>query len=250
MTIQSNKRLQIGCVPFLNAKPLLEGLDAEITLLPPNPLAAKFREGEFDAALLPSIEALREGYEILPGLSISSEGKTESVRLHHRTPISKIKTVALDENSRTSNALLRILLEIKHNLFPSYVTWNPSFAPLPDVDAALTIGDVSFQEYGLPFLDLGSEWKEFTGKPFVYAVWVCRKEDPRRDQLQKVLAEAYERGKNAIPSIAKRESSRLGVSEEYCITYLTDFISFTFGTKEQAALREFDLYARQIEVLT
>jgi len=250
MTVRSNKRLQIGCVPFLNAKPLLEGLDAEITLLPPNPLAARFREGEFDTALLPSIEALREGYEILPGMSISSEGKTESVRLHHRTPISKINTVALDENSRTSNALIRILLQIKYAVFPSYVTWNPSSSAMPDVDAALTIGDVSFQDYGLPFLDLGSEWKDFTGKPFVYAVWVCRKEDSRKEEIQKVLLEACEKGKKAISSIARRESSRLGISEQYGISYLTDCISFSLGTKEQAALREFDQYARQIEVLT
>ena len=63
---------------------------------------------------------------------------------------------------------------------------------MPDVDAALTIGDVSFQDYGLPFLDLGSEWKDFTGKPFVYAVWVCRKEDSRREGIQKVLMEEIE----------------------------------------------------------
>lgn len=250
MSPQPPDPLQIGCVPFLNAKPLLEGLEEQITLLPPDSLATRFREGEFDVALLPSIEALREGYDILPGIAIASRQNTESVRLHLRTAPSDIQTVALDENSRTSNALTRILLELKYNLLPTYTSWNPSREDYPDVDAALTIGDVSFRDYKLPFLDLGVEWKTFTGHPFVYAVWVCRQDDPRKEDLQKLLFAAAKKGMKSIPEIAKRESGRLGITEEYCISYLTRNISFELGEDEQQALDLFDQYARKVEVLT
>ena len=155
----------------------------------------------------------------------------------------------MDQNSRTSNALTRILLELKYRIFATYTIQDPAEGLAPNVDAALTIGDLSFRKFGLPYLDLGTEWKAFTGKPFVYAVWVCRKGEPRMEKIRTALQEAMERGKLSVRDIARREAPRLGLSEEFCVAYMTRFISYELGKEEQAGLREFDLYARQIEVL-
>ena len=239
---------KIGCVPYLNAKPLLESLDADITLLPPNALAHRFREGDFDAALLPSVEAIREEYEILPGIAIASDGPTDSVLLHHRVPISEIETVALDQNSRTSNALMKILLDRKYALSPRYTVRNPAEGLAADVDATLTIGDLSFQDYQLPYIDLGTEWKDFTGNPFVFALWVCRKNEPQAKEIEKELREAQTRGKENLLSIAKRESRRLNVSEEFCVSYLTRRISYDLGENETKGLKDFERFLRKIEV--
>jgi predicted solute-binding protein len=77
--------IRIGCVPYLNAKPLLEGLDG-VLLLPPADLVGRLVSRALDVALLPAIEVLRRGLEHVPGIAIASPGKTDSVRLHHGRP--------------------------------------------------------------------------------------------------------------------------------------------------------------------
>jgi len=137
--------IRIGCVPYLNAKPLLEGLDG-VLLLPPADLVGRLISGSLDVALLPAIEVLRRGLAHVRGIAIASPGKTDSVRLHHAVPVSEIRRVALDRNSRTSNMLTRILLEKRHGLRPTYVVRDPTRGlSFKAVDAVVTIGDTSFR---------------------------------------------------------------------------------------------------------
>ena len=92
--------------------------------------------------------------------------------------------MALDRNSRSSNVLARIILEKRYGLKPRYVTRDPSKGiSFEKVDAALTIGDTSFRQVGIPFRDLGVEWKDFTGCPFVYALWAFLPGHPRSREL-------------------------------------------------------------------
>jgi predicted solute-binding protein len=111
------------------------------------------------------------------------------------------------------------------------------------VDAAVTIGDTSFRSAGVPFLDLGTEWKAFTGRPFVYALWAHRPGHPRAAEIAAMLREAKARGTARIPEIAKREAKRLKLTPKFCRTYLTDYITFDLGPAERAGLRLFGEYA-------
>jgi chorismate dehydratase len=236
---------KIGCVPYLNAKPLLEGLEG-LLLKPPADLVEPLVSGQLDVALLPAIEVLRRKLSYLPGICIASPGKTDSVRLHHSVEIPDIRRVALDRNSRTSNMLARIILEKRYGVRPRYVTRDPARGvSLKAVDAAVTIGDASFRTAEVPFLDLGTEWKAFTGRPFVYALWALRPGHPERRKIAAVLRAAKKRGTAAIPLISRRESRRLGVTEKFCKTYLTEYISFDLGPAEKAGLRLFGKYAEE-----
>jgi chorismate dehydratase len=237
--------LRIGCVPYLNAKPLIEGLP-DVLLLPPADLVGRLVSGKLDVALLPAIEVLRRGLAHIPGLAIASPGRTESVRLYHKVPVGEIRRVALDRNSRTTNMLTRILLEERYGLRPRYVKRDPSRRlALDGVDAAVTIGDTSFRREGVPFLDLGSEWRDFSGRPFVFALWAYRPGHPRAAEIARTLRAAKARGVPRIAEIARRESKRLGLSTSYATRYLTEWITFDLGPAERAGLRKFGSYARR-----
>jgi len=237
--------IKIGCVPYLNAKPLLEGLEG-VVLHPPADLVGMLVEGKLDVALLPAVEVLRRSLDHVPGIAIASPGKTDSVRLHHSVEIPDIRRVALDRNSRTSNMLTRIILEKRYGLRPRYVVRDPSAGiSFKAVDAAVTIGDTSFRPSGVPFLDLGTEWKAFTGRPFVYALWAHRPGHPKAAEIAATLRASKKRGTARIPAIARREAKRLGLTPTFCRTYLTEYITFDLGPAERAGLKLFGTYADQ-----
>ena len=173
------RKLRVGAVSYLNSKPLIYHLsqlapEVDLVLEVPSRLAIDLAEGRLDIGLIPSIEFFRgRHYTILPGASISSFGPVMSVKLCSKIPFAEIKTVAVDEGSRTSIALMKILL---HHLFDV----SPSTEPFPlrvsdkdlSTDACVIIGDramkVADGEY--PYtLDLGYEWSRWTGLPFVFA---------------------------------------------------------------------------------
>lgn len=237
--------IRIGCVPYLNAKPLIEGLE-DVLLQPPADLVALLVSRKLDVALLPAVEVLRLGLDYVPGIAIASPGKTDSVRLHHAVPIRRIRRVALDRNSRTSNMLTRILLEERYKLTPTYVIRDPSKGlSFKAVDAAVTIGDTSFRPGRVPYLDLGSEWKKFTGKPFVYALWALRPGKPDGEAIAALLRASKKRGTAGIAAIARREAPRLGLTPAYCRRYLTRAIRFDLGPAERAGLKLFGAYAKE-----
>jgi len=196
-------------------------------------------------AIVPSAEVLRRGWSWVPGIAIASPGKTDSVRLHHRVEIPDIRRVALDRNSRTSNLLARVILERRYGLRPAYVVRDPSRGlSLRGVDAAVTIGDASFRPWGFPFRDLGTEWKAFTGRPIVYALWAYLPGHPAAREMASVLRAARERGLSAIEGIARREAARLGLTRRFCRAYLSECMTYELGPAERAGLRLFEKYVR------
>jgi len=237
--------LRIGCVPYLNAKPLIEGLDG-VLLRPPADLVGDLLKRKLDVALLPAIEVLRRKLAFVPGLAIASPGRVESVRLWHAVPIPDVKVLALDRNSRTSNLLAQIVLEERYGISPKRVVRDPSAGlTFRGVDAAVTIGDTSFRSAGVPYLDLGAEWKALTGKPFVFALWAYRPGHPKAREIARTLRAARERGVARGAAIAKREAKRLGLPPAFCRRYLTECITFDLGPSERAGLRKFASYAEE-----
>src|SRR5436305_9601091 len=142
------RAIRVGAVNYLNTKPLIEGLatfapHAELHLDLPSRLADRMAAGDLDVGLIPVIEFFRAGnYSIVPGVSIASRGPVLSVTLFSRVPWPEIRSVALDEGSRTSAALTQILLRKKHGLRPRFEQL-PIDTPAEDVatDAVLLIGD-------------------------------------------------------------------------------------------------------------
>ncbi|MEM4408483.1 MAG: menaquinone biosynthesis protein, partial [Candidatus Caldarchaeum sp.] len=177
----------LGVVPFLNVKPLVFPLeqnlikhDIKVVYSPPANLSQLLHERSIDVGLLPVAELFRSpSYAVIPGVSISSFGRVESVVLLSKVPIVDIKTVAVDARSKSSTALLRIVLEAFWGIIPLYRKRFPDDGFLAGVDAAMMIGDeglraMHFPPAGFRVHDLGEIWTRETGLPFVYAVYAVR----------------------------------------------------------------------------
>jgi chorismate dehydratase len=246
------ERIRIGAVNYLNTKPLIHELEelapeADLILDVPSRLADRLRDGELDVALIPVIEYFRAGsYTIVPEIAIASHGPVLSVTLFSRSPWSGIRRLALDEGSRTSAALAQVLLRRRYGMEPEYV-------PLPmdhnaddvDADAVLLIGDRAMRACLPGFahaFDLGQEWHDWTGLPFVYAVWAVR-EGVDLGPVAAALAEAKRRGCTQIGPIAAREAPVLELDAGFCRRYLANIIRFDLGPREQAGLHQYYMMA-------
>ena len=220
--------IRYGCVPYLNAVPLIEGLQPR--LAPPRELAGMHHSGELDVSLLPVVE-LFDHPELthVPDIAIASRGAADSVRLFLKVPLERVRTVGLDPHSRTTNALVRVLFARKYRRAVTFAD---------DGDAVVTIGDRTFGMTG-ESLDLGQEWFDLTGKPFVFAVWMHRKGHAQASEIHRRLTEAKRAGLQRLDSIAAEEAPRRGLSIERARDYLTRKIRYTLGAEELEGMELF-----------
>jgi chorismate dehydratase len=222
--------VRIGCVKYLNARPVIHGWAGEVVLDHPAALCHKLARGELDIALVSSFELLRNPiYRIVHDVSISSDGPVYSVIVAHHGNLDKID---IDPASRTSVNLLRCLLA-EHG----------SPARLVDrgkTGARLLIGDqgIRFRQAHpeFQFLDLGEEWKKIVDLPFVYALWLIRPEfgDAKAiaDRLRALRDENLAKLDNLIAD--EKEFDPL-----FCRRYYTEHLRFTFGDAEKQGLQQF-----------
>ncbi|MGE3808692.1 MAG: menaquinone biosynthetic enzyme MqnA/MqnD family protein [Gemmataceae bacterium] len=247
--------IRIGAVNYLNTKPLICDLEtlapaAELVLEVPSKLADQLAAGELDVALIPVIEYFRAGnYRVVPEISIASRGPILSVTLFSKVPWHEIKRVALDEGSRTSAALTQVLLRKKYGVVPEVVSLPmEANAENVDTDAVLLIGDRAMQACLPGFAqayDLGREWHDWTGLPFVFAFWAVR---PGIDlgPVADALLEAKQRGLKQCGQIAQREAAALSLDAGFCRRYLQNIIDFDLGPSELAGLRRYYEYASEL----
>ncbi len=240
---------RVGAVSYLNTKPLIRHLpelapEIDLLLEVPSRLATSLAEGKLDVGLIPSIEFFRgKNYTILPGASISSFGPVMSVKLCSKVPFAKIQSVALDEGSRTSIALMTILLRHLFSVRPSMVPFPLRQGPAEmTTDACLIIGDRAMKvaDGAYPFtLDLGYEWSRWTGLPFVFAFWSVRAGVEIPESVAEAFVKAKEQGRKEIAAIVADESKRLGIDEARCHHYLENVIRHDLGSPEMAGLERF-----------
>jgi len=274
--------MRIGAVNYLNSKPLVYGLaDAapgvHLTYDLPSRLADSLAAGRLDVALVPSVEFFRAaGHRIVSDACVACRGPVMSVKLHFRVPPRNVRSVALDEGSRTSAALTRILLTERYGVRPRWERLEIGRGfEATDADAVLLIGDraMGMAEGGgrraegqtssedslrgyparselnsspqpavhNPFAeiwDLGEEWRSWTGLPFVFAMWVAR-EGVEISEVAGLLEAARDRGLAMVDEIAAREAPLVGVSHELAVRYLRENLHFTLGREERAGLRRF-----------
>jgi chorismate dehydratase len=215
----------------------------------PSRLADALAAGRLDVAMIPSIEYARgQGYTIISDACIACRGPVRSVKLFGRVPVEEIRTLALDEGSRTSAALVRVLLQERFGVQPQTLPL-PIGATLADTpaDAVLLIGDrgMAMADGGFEFVwDLGEEWSRWTGLPFVFALWIARP-GVELGGVGELLAAARDAGLTRLAEIARREAPLIGVPEEDCLTYLRDRLTFRFGPPERQGLERFYALAGQ-----
>lgn len=260
-------RPRVGHIQFINCFPLFYGLIEKKFLLEidlikgtPSDLNRMLQDNLLDLAPIPSIAYAQnyQDYVLLPDISISSDGDVKSIYLFSKCPIENLdgKRIALTNISRTSQALLRILMARFYHAVPEYFQSTPELgAMLMEADAALLIGDdalrARFKTHDRLYIyDLGAEWKRFTGLPMVFAVWAIRKEFAlhHRDQLKCIkdaFTDSIQLGLDNIWQMSEKASQW----EDFDAAYLVDYfrtLGYTFDPRKQEGLLE---YYRQASIM-
>lgn len=245
--MQDRRPLRIGCVKYLNARPLIHGWSGNVVLDHPSALCAQLAGGELDVALVSSFEFLRNPiYKIVDDVSISSDGPVFSVVVAHARKISDLKQIELDPAAQTSGNLLRCLLS-EQKLNPSFVARSTSSKE----SGRLLIGDQAIRfrrEHAkeFNFWDLGEQWKKLVDLPFVYALWLVRPEvvDPKSiaDELRAL------RDKN-LANIDRLIAGQNEFDRDFCDRYYREHLRFTFGEREKQGLRAFAGLCQKHELL-
>jgi chorismate dehydratase len=260
--------VRLGAVGYLNARPLVYGLDREprfgLRYDIPSECARLLHAHDIDVGLIPSIEYLRgaQPYAFVPGPAVTSRGPVASVAIYTRLEPRDIRTIAMDTSSRTSVALSTVLLQRAFGVTAVAMPMAPDLdAMLARADAALIIGDnalflnpqsesafesaIHNPQSAMRKLDLGELWTQETGLPFVYAVWAgwpgaIDAEDVR------LLQQARDRGVAESDDVARAyfpdDPGRQAVARRY----LRDNIRYSLGDEELEGLRTFYRYAAEL----
>lgn len=259
MKIDSKKRpmslpYRIGSVPYLNAAPLRFSLeqrkpasDVPFTIGReiPSKLSRMMKDGELDVAMMPLADyCAGVGECLVPDVSISCIGEVASVLLFTKCPICKVETIACDVASKSSVALMNVLLRERWQWTGTTVPLKTSqdFRAIPDeCDAALLIGDVALQfsqETDTQRYDLGEEWYRLTGLPFVFAAWVMAKREGMAP-LARLLRDAKREGLSRLTDVVEQNVGVASLDRDAVFRYLTENVNFDFTPAHIQGVMEF-----------
>jgi len=250
---------KISVVQYLNSVPLVWGMlkgeqqgRYELSFTTPAACADAVHQGKAALGIIPSIEYQRmEKAQILTGISIAAKQEAKSVLLLSNLPIEKIKTVAVDNSSRTSAALLRILMRKFYSRFINVTPAAPKPADmLKRADAALVIGDPALSYDGdvAEVYDLATEWRRFTGLPFVFALWVGR-EETRPGRFRKDFEDSRDFGLAHVEDIAAEYAPKVNLRPVGVQVYLTRNIDYSLDEENRKGLRLFFKLAREAGII-
>ncbi len=234
-------KINISAVSYTNTKPFLYGLQQDKALLSqinlaidiPSVCAQKLINGTVDLGLVP-VAALLDipGYQIVSDFCIGARGPVNSVFIFSDVPVHKIRSLRLDDQSRTSNNLARVLLR-------NYWKQEVSLVQTGEADAFVQIGDRTFgKKDQYPYVyDLAQTWYEFTGIAFAFAVWASNKtlSEEFTHQLNKALAVGVANRGLVADSMPRRRDFDLH-------DYLTNAIDYRLDEEKKSAIRLFHQY--------
>ncbi|HEY3184331.1 MAG TPA: menaquinone biosynthesis protein [Gaiellaceae bacterium] len=234
--------IRLGRIGYVNMAPVFFRLEADVEEVVgvPTALNRQLIAGELDLAPISSIEYARnaDSLRLLPRLCVSSEGAVESIQLISKTPLERIRTVAVTPESATSVVLTRVLL--------------PEAEQVPlgeDAEAKLLIGDAALRsafEDPTPHHDLGRLWLERTGLPMVFAVWAAPEPvHPGLAELEEALVASVRTARAEPEQLAYESSERYGYPPGFLARYF-EKLRYRFGPRERAGLYTFLELARDV----
>jgi chorismate dehydratase len=234
--------IRLGRIAYANMAPVFYRVDAvfdEVQAVPTT-LNAMLVDGEIDVAPISSIHYARNAgtLRLMPRLCVSSEGAVESIQLVTKTPLERLRTIAVTPESATTIVLAKVL-------FP-----DAEHVPLAEeAEAKLLIGDAALKssfEDPTPHYDLGRLWMEKTGLPMVFALWACR--EPVVDgmtELEDALVASVRRARAEPEQLAYESAERYGYPAGFLARYF-EKLRYKFGPRERAGLYTFLELAHEV----
>ncbi len=248
--------LRVGTVPYLVARPLDWGLEAEegieLTRDVPANLVASLRAGSLDVALVSSIELFRRpGYAYLPGLAVAALDHISSVLMFHQRPLEELRSVALDPASMAARALLQIVLS-ERGLAPEWFDVAAGDDPrAAGCDAWLRIGDAALREGFDPTtpdaFSPSAAWKEITALPFPFAVWIVRPGVDVSSHLDS-FRRARARGAEALGDLVQMGAETWNLDPAFVQHYLAEESIYELGEDLPRSLRELQSRAAELDL--
>lgn len=260
-------RLRVSAISYLNTAPLMWNFERgsqreelekrfEIEYTIPSRCAQMLAEGSADIGIIPvAAYASVPNLIILPDVAIASRRAVRSILLVSSKPLDQIESVALDSSSRSSAALIQVLFARYWQREVRFTSADPQLDNmLAKHDAALLIGDPALQVERSRYLtwDLSEEWRNFTGKPFVFAFWAMRAgvaADGDIATIAEVFSTSRDEGLLHIEEIAAEWSGKLGLSRQTITQYLTENIHYYLDDESIAGMQLFFRYAAESRVL-
>lgn len=238
--------LTITAVSYLNTLPFVYGIthsgllpEVRLKLMVPSACVTDLTDGQTDIALIP-VGALPSiaNYQLVTDYCIGSEGAVKTVLLLSDAPLSKIKRIFLDTDSRTSVKLVSVLARSFWKIAPEWLSFSQRPATPELTDAFVVIGDKAFSmgEHFRYAFDLSAEWMKMSGMPFVFAVWVSKK--PVAAQVEELLNRAFRFGIEHIP-LALENYDCIEISKAEAFHYLNSHIRYTLDSRKKAAMLKF-----------
>ncbi|GAA5007882.1 menaquinone biosynthetic enzyme MqnA/MqnD family protein [Kitasatospora paranensis] len=256
-------RPRVGHIQFLNCLPLYWGLartgtllDLDLTKDTPEKLSDLLVGGALDIGPITCVEYLRHADElvVLPDIAVGSDGPVMSCVIVSKVPLAELdgRPVALGSTSRTSVRLARLLLEEREGVSPEYFSCPPDLdAMLASADAAVLIGDPALRasleqapRQGLAVHDLGAMWKEWTGLPFVFAVWAARRDYVERHPemtaaVHRAFLESRDLSLMEAAKVAEQASRWESFDAPLLEQYFTEALDYSLGERQLAGIAEF-----------
>jgi len=264
------QKLRISAISFLNTAPLMwdfehsqsasRDLEAEfeISYTVPSACADSLRRADADIGIIPAITYQTiPDLVVIPEIAIASHGPVRSILVLSKKPLAEIRTLAADTSSRTSVVLAKILFQKwwqPDSTGPEFIAVDPDPAKmLQRCDAALLIGDPALtadrSKYSVS-VDLGEEWTQRTGKPFVYAFWAVRRaalvNHPLADDLAGIFQRSRDHGLTEVNRISKEWAPRLGIDAAAIEDYLLNNMRYGFDPQQLAGLNLFFSLAKEV----
>lgn len=252
----------MGHIQFLNCLPLYWGLartgnllDLELTKDTPEKLSARLVRGDLDIGPITLVEYLRNASDlvVLPDIAVGSDGPVMSCVIVSQVPLERLdgQRVALGSTSRTSVRLAQLLLEERDGVRPDYFSCPPDLGlMMQEAQAAVLIGDAALRaslhdapRLGLHVHDLGRMWKEWTGLPFVFALWAVRRgflerEPETVEAVHRAFLASRDLSLQEVTKIAEQAARWEAFDARLLERYFTT-LDFSLGAGQLAGIREF-----------
>ncbi|MEC4017030.1 menaquinone biosynthetic enzyme MqnA/MqnD family protein [Streptomyces sp. H27-D2] len=261
-TDHRRSRPRVGHIQFLNCLPLYWGLartgtllDLEMSKDTPEKLSEQLVRGELDIAPVTLVEFLRNADQLvaLPDIAVGCDGPVMSCVIVSQVPLDQLDgaRVALGSTSRTSVRLAQLLLAEQYGVRPDYYSCPPDLGlMMQEADAAVLIGDAALRanlhdapRLGLEVHDLGQMWKDWTGLPFVFAVWAARRDFLEREpELVHEVHQAFLASRDlSLQEVAKvaEQAARWETFDAKLLERYFTTLDFRLGAEQLAGIAEF-----------